>query len=124
MNKRVLIALMLAASLGGCGIFKGKGGPKTAVLGERIPVLTSESDAAVEPSLADVPVVLPEPVPNDMWAQPGGNATKSMGHPALGASLRRVWSAGIPGTSPSATVKCLTRPAPGANRSMPRPPPT
>jgi len=104
MNKRVLAALMLAATLGGCGIFKGKGGPKTAVLGERIPVLTSENDATIDPSLADIPVVLPEPAPNETWAQPGGNAAKSMGHPALGASLSRVWNASIPGTKPTARL--------------------
>jgi len=104
MTKRVVIALMLAATLGGCGIFKGKGGPKTAVLGERIPVLTNEGDAMVEPSLAAIPVALPEAAPNDMWAQPGGNAAKSMGNPALGASLSRAWTAAIPGTKPSARL--------------------
>ena len=52
MTKRFVAALALVVALSGCGIFKGHKGPKTAVLGERIPVLTSENDAVVEPSLA------------------------------------------------------------------------
>ena len=68
------VAAMLA--LGGCGIFKGAAKPKTAVLGKRVPILTSENDADVEPALADVQVSLPEAVANDSWDQPGGNAAK------------------------------------------------
>jgi outer membrane protein assembly factor BamB len=102
-NRRALAlapALIAVLALGGCGIFKG-GKPKTAVLGERVPILTSENDASVEPSIADVQVLLPEPVVNDDWGQPGGNAAKSMGHLALGGSPSRVWEARITGVSKS-----------------------
>ena len=99
MTKRLLVALALVATLGGCGIFKGKGGPKTAVLGERIPVLGGENDATVEPTLAAATVVLPAAVANDAWAQPGGNASKSIGHVALATSPTRAWSASIPKSS-------------------------
>ena len=101
MSNKLFVALAMVAALSGCGIFKGRGDgrSKTAVVGERIPVLTSESDAEIEPSLAAIPVIAPAPTVNGAWAQPGGNAAKSMGNPALGASLRQIWSATIPGSS-------------------------
>jgi outer membrane protein assembly factor BamB len=96
---RIAVALALLASLGGCGIFKHNvdRGPKTAVLGNRVAVLNVGSDAAADPSLADVPVVVPEPAVNDSWTQPGGNATKTMGDPALPLNLRPGWSTKIRG---------------------------
>lgn len=101
MNRRLGVALALAAALSGCGVFKkGDNRPKTAVLGERIPVLNSESDASVEPALADVPVTVPAAQANDSWAQTGGNATKSMGNVALPATLSPGWSAAIPDVGP------------------------
>jgi len=97
--KRIVVALALVAALGGCSIFKGRGdrGPKTAVLGERIPVLTAANDSAVEPSLADIPVTVPAAAVNESWTQPGGNQAKSMGNVALAPALNDVWSVSIPG---------------------------
>ncbi len=100
-NRRALAlapAMIAILALGGCGIFKASK-PKTAVLGERIPILTSENDATVEPSIADVQVLLPQPVVNEDWAQPGGNAAKSMGHLALSGSPSRAWEAKIAGVT-------------------------
>ena len=96
---RFAIALALLASLGGCGVFRHHAdrGPKSAVLGNRVSILNVGSDAVADPSLADVPVVVPDPVVNDSWTQPGGNATKSMGNPSLAAALRPGWSASIRG---------------------------
>lgn len=102
MTKRLVTALAMLAALGGCGVFKkGDNRPKTAVLGERIPVLNSESDAAIDPGLADVPVVVPPTAVNDAWSQTGGNAAKSMGNPALPLALGRGWQATIPGGGPT-----------------------
>jgi len=104
MNKRLLRGLLLApallatVSVGGCNILK-RGKAKTAVLGERVAILTSENDAAVEPSIADVQVLLPDAAANDIWSQPGGNAAKSMGHLALAGSPTRRWEAKIAGVS-------------------------
>ena len=42
-----MVAAALAAS--GCSLLKRGGRPKTPVLGERIPVLTSEGDVEVDP---------------------------------------------------------------------------
>lgn len=84
---------MLAAAVaaGGCGILK-KSAPKTPVLGERVSVLASELGVAVDPATAALPVTLPQPVANSEWAQSGGNASKSMGHVALGANMSRIFS--------------------------------
>ncbi len=49
----------------------------------------------VDPALASVAVILPPPEVNTQWAQPGGNASKSMGHLALGTSLGQIWRATI-----------------------------
>jgi outer membrane protein assembly factor BamB len=96
-NRAVLAGVALLA-LSGCGIFKG-GGKKTPVLGDRVPILMAESEVTSDKSLADVQVLLPPPEVNDSWAQPGGNAAKSMGQLALGATLSRAWSVSIDGGS-------------------------
>jgi len=59
--KRITIAAMLMLSLSGCGIFKGGGdkGPKTPLIGERVPILTYEGGAEVDPGLASAPVGVP-----------------------------------------------------------------
>ncbi|MBA2771370.1 MAG: pyrrolo-quinoline quinone, partial [Sphingomonas sp.] len=88
----ILVAAALAAA--GCGILqKPKRG--TPVLGQRISVLTSEVDVAVDPATAALPLTLPPAAANAEWAQSGGNAAKSMGQLALGNALTRVWSASI-----------------------------
>ncbi|MDX3885680.1 MAG: PQQ-binding-like beta-propeller repeat protein [Sphingomonas sp.] len=101
--KRAVIAGMILASLSGCGIFK-KTAPKTAVLGERTPVLTYETGAEVDASLADTPVEVPGPMTNDAWAQPGGNAWKVLSHVALGQNLSEAWRAHIDGSTKRARL--------------------
>ncbi|HVM39120.1 MAG TPA: PQQ-binding-like beta-propeller repeat protein [Sphingomicrobium sp.] len=88
----VLVAVVMATS--GCGVLR-RSAPKTPVLGERVAVLTSENDAAVDPATAALPMTLPAPVENADWAQAGGTASKSIGHVALGASLGSAWTASI-----------------------------
>lgn len=103
--KRILIAGLLLASLGGCGVFGGGGKkPKTPVLGERTPVLTYETGAEVDAALADIPVDVPGPIVNDAWTQPGGNATKLMTHLALGRDLAPAWHARIAGSTKRARL--------------------
>ncbi|QJU56918.1 PQQ-binding-like beta-propeller repeat protein [Sphingomonas sp. AP4-R1] len=97
---RAIGVIALAASLAGCGMFKGNNKPKTAVLGERIPVLATQNDAEVDPSLSETQVTIPAPEVNEAWAQPGGNASKSMGHLALGLDPKRAWTAHVPKSNP------------------------
>jgi outer membrane protein assembly factor BamB len=89
-------ALIAATLLSGCGIFKGGDkGPKTAVLGERIPVLTVESSAGTDASIASNAVLVPPADTNAAWAQPGGNAQKAMGNVSLGVQPQRSWDANL-----------------------------
>lgn len=93
--KRVILAVAAVGLLGGCGIFRGDGGPKTPTVGERIAILGGETGVEVDPALAGIPVTVPPPYVNSEWAQPGGSASKSMGHVALGDAPARAWSVSI-----------------------------
>ncbi len=93
--KRLVLALAAISLLGGCGLLDGRRRPTTPTVGTRIPVLGTYTQVEVDPLLADVPVAVPAPVANSDWAQPGGNASKSMGHVALGDSITRAWSISI-----------------------------
>ncbi len=95
--KAPAVAMALLA-LGGCGIFKGDG-DKTPTVGDRVPILVAEDELTPDPALAGVEVLLPAPVANTEWTQPGGNAAKSMGHLALGDTVTRAWTAQIEGGS-------------------------
>jgi len=101
MKTRIFLAATASAALAlsGCAALKGSGRHKTPTLGERIPILASESAADADKTIADVQVLLPEATANDAWAQPGGSASKSMGQLALGTSLTRQWTAQIDGGS-------------------------
>jgi len=59
-TKHFRVTLMIAAALAasGCNPFK-RSAPKTPVLGERIPVLTTEGDVQVDPATAALPMTLP-----------------------------------------------------------------
>ena len=92
---RIMLVLAAASLLGGCGIL-GKGDKKTTpTIGQRISVLGTEKSIEVDPELAGVPVTVPPSAVNVDWAQPGGNAAKSMGHVALGAAPAMAWRVSI-----------------------------
>jgi outer membrane protein assembly factor BamB len=75
------------------------------VLGERIAVLATETDVAVDPATAALPMTLPAPVTNPNWAQSGGNEAKNIGHVALPANIAQAWAVSIGrGTSVSARL--------------------
>ncbi len=84
--------------LAGCGKFKTHE-RHTPVVGQRVPILLSENDIAADKTIAAVEVALPPAQVNESWAQPGGDASKSMGHVALGTSLTRAWEIAIPGSN-------------------------
>jgi len=100
--KRIVTALVALSVLSGCGVLRGRRGPTTPTVGQRISVLGNDAAIEADPTLADVPVVVPGPAANAEWPQPGGNASKSMGHVALGSAPARAWSVGIgEGDSPA-----------------------
>ncbi len=101
MVRKNIAALALAAlALTSCGVFgSGDKKPRTPTIGERMPILSGETDIAVDPALANVEVLLPPAQANTDWPQPGGNASKTMEHVALGASIRPAWNVQIDGTS-------------------------
>ncbi|MFM6854571.1 MAG: PQQ-binding-like beta-propeller repeat protein [Sphingopyxis sp.] len=93
------MALASAIALSGCSVFKGNGGPRTPTVGTRVPILASQVDVAADATIAGLEVILPAPVPNADWSQPGGNSAKSMAHLALPATLAAAWNVQIPGGS-------------------------
>ncbi|MDZ3830246.1 MAG: PQQ-binding-like beta-propeller repeat protein [Sphingopyxis sp.] len=92
-------AALLALPLAGCGALKGDGGPRTPTVGERVSILSNDNSVKVDPATESVAVVLPDPMINAAWAQSGGNAQKSMGHPALAASRAQIWQADVAGNT-------------------------
>jgi outer membrane protein assembly factor BamB len=96
--KRILFALAAIGLLGSCGSLGlgGKGKKNvTPTVGERISVLSRERVLEVDPTLSSVAVTLPPALANSEWTQSGGNAAKSMGHLALGASPGMAWRVSI-----------------------------
>ena len=91
---RTILLVTAAIAASGCSVIN-KSKPKTPVLGERTPVLTSELGVEVDPATAALPMNLPAAVANSEWAQSGGNAQKSMGHLALGSALGQAWAVSI-----------------------------
>jgi outer membrane protein assembly factor BamB len=110
------LAIMVAAALagGGCSLLD-RDRPGTPVLGERISVLTNEVDVMEDPATAAMPMTLPAPVANSEWAQSGGNASKSLGHLALGGALQRVWTTSI-GRGTSVIARLGAAPVVGGGR--------
>ncbi|GGB24934.1 pyrrolo-quinoline quinone [Sphingomonas metalli] len=102
MMKQFRAPAMVAAlvALSACGVFKGGGPKKTPTVGQRVPILTSENGVEADAALAQMAVTLPAAEVNDAWAQPGGNAAKSVGQLALGETPARAWRTTIAGGSP------------------------
>ncbi len=98
---RRLGAVMLAAiPLAGCGVLGGgDGGPKTPTIGNRVSILSNDASVKLDPTIAGQAVLVPDAQANADWPQSGGNASKSMGHVALGNSRTQIWSASIAGNS-------------------------
>ena len=107
--KRFVLALAAIALLGGCSILRGHHRPTTPTVGQRIPVLGTESNIEADPTLADVPVTIPGPNLNPDWPQPGGNPSKSIGHVALGPTPTQIWSVSI-GRGDSAAGRLAAEP--------------
>ena len=93
--RHIVTAIAVIGLLGGCGAL-GKGKKRTTpTVGQRISVLGTEASIEVDPALAGMPIVLPAAETNAEWAQPGGNAAKSMGHLTIGDALGQAWRVSI-----------------------------
>jgi len=96
---RSLLLVLVAVSfvLGGCSVFDEVGswfassGKKSNLRGVRIPVITAEAELKVDPTQANVPVVLPPPYRNPEWPEPGGYASNAMYHLDAPGRLRKIW---------------------------------
>ena len=113
-GSRIVMLAVAALAMSGCGIFK-RGTPKTPVVGERVAVLATEQDVEVDPATAALPFSLPVPNNNTEWAQAGGNASKSMGHLALGQALSEAWNVSI-GEGGSLRARLAAAPVVGDGR--------
>ncbi len=100
---RLALVLAAGAALSGCGIFKG-GKSDTPTVGQRVPILVAENGVDADPTIAGLDVLLPAAATNANWAQPGGNASKSMGHLTLNGSPVSAWRASIAGGSKRARL--------------------
>jgi outer membrane protein assembly factor BamB len=95
---RAATAVALAALLGGCAVLGSKGKPTTPTVGNRTPILSHvTNDAAPDPTLASVEVVVPPAQVNANWETAGGTAAKNPGHVALGNAPARAWTVSIAG---------------------------
>ncbi|OJY66908.1 MAG: pyrrolo-quinoline quinone [Sphingobium sp. 66-54] len=99
------LILPVAIALTGCGGIGGKkSGPKTPVFGQRTSILSGTEIVAADESVAEMAVTIPAPIANADWAQSGGDASKTIGHVALGAGTQQVWTASIAGGSARARL--------------------
>lgn len=98
---RYVVAVLVAMPLAGCGVLGGggDGGPKTPTVGNRVSILANDASVKLDPTIAGIEVLVPAPIANADWPQSGGNASKSLGHVALGAARTEIWSASIAGNS-------------------------
>jgi outer membrane protein assembly factor BamB len=88
---------LLAFSLSACETFDQfiTPGVKVQVKGERVAVLPTASAIEADPKLAGDAVVLPKPVVNSDWPQPGGYADNVMHHLSAAGKLKDIWSTSI-----------------------------
>lgn len=98
----LLLTALLVSGCAGGGLFGGKDQAVTPTVGDRVPVLSRiEGGTSVDPSLANVAVVLPPARVNESWAMASGTPSKSYGNLALGDNPTRAWSTQISGSSSS-----------------------
>ena len=87
--RTMLIALVCLGMVGACSQ------KETKLPGERISVLSFESQLQADVRLADVAVSLPPPTVNASWPQLNGSADNVMGHLAYGGELSLVWKKSV-----------------------------
>lgn len=92
---RLAVMASMLVALAGCdtvGNMFSSGEDVTRLPGKRLSVMELDSKLAVDPAVADVDVVLPQPYANTSWAQPGGAADNANYHLSAPGELKKVWS--------------------------------
>ena len=101
--KRIAVAGLLlgvAVTLSGCGgtmmntvsnWFSSS--KKSDLKGARISLLASDENIRPDPTIANIPVVLPAPYHNTEWTQPGGFPSNATYHLDAPGPLKEVWDA-------------------------------
>lgn len=101
MNRFIRSTAILLATAGvaaSCSTFDdlgdtlGLGQRKAKVEGERISIVAADTQLAVDPALASVPVQLPAPVANTEWPEPGNTATNAVPNLQAGDAMRPIWT--------------------------------
>ena len=76
-------------AISGCEFFSGEDGE--ILSGERYAVLSPQESIEADSNLQNQTIILPNPVVNTQWSQPGGNPANSPGSLAASLPLEPVW---------------------------------
>lgn len=109
---RALAFLAASIVLGGCEDLTPDwlGSPEPEPLpGDRISIMLLDRSLEADPSLSDVPVRLPAPIPTPNWPQSGGVSDHAMYHVAAPGPLVPAWRADV-GEGASDDARILSTP--------------
>jgi outer membrane protein assembly factor BamB len=108
MHRSVKLAALAAMTiaLGGCGLFEEE---VVRIPGERISVLSLDSQIEPDQRIVDLQVRLPRPEPDPSWSVAGGNPNHAMQHLAIPASISPAWRTNI-GEGSDSTMRLLSLP--------------
>ncbi len=107
-----LSACLMAAALAGCEFLDDEffgGGEDPPLPGVRISVLELAENLEPDPQVADLDVILPEPIANTDWPQAGQNATHRPGHLYIRVPFTEAWRTDI-GTGSGGTERLINPP--------------
>ena len=110
--QRIAILLLAAVSLTACETLDdwfGSPDKTPRAQGERISVLSFDSQLDPDPQLQETPVSLPKPWRNPEWPQAGGYPSHAMQHLELGDRLRTAWTGDL-GAAADEEQKILAQP--------------
>lgn len=102
----VALLLFVGLALTGCSWFASK---KQPLPGERISILSLDRQLKPDPDLAKTAIILPKPVVNPDWPQPGGFPNHAMQHLALPNTLNQAWKTSV-GEGSSRYTQVLAQP--------------
>lgn len=116
---RLLLAVAATAALAGCadslpslpklGDLNPFAEKQQPLPGKRVPIMAEGNKIGGDLAPADTPIMLPPPVANDSWSQPGGTPANAPGHLNLNSTLKVAWTASA-GTGSSKAGKLSASP--------------